>query len=102
MSKLAGKWATAVKLPIGNVESEAEFFVDGNKLTGTILDLSNGHVSEIRKGKVDGDSFSLEITFITLVGDMETKMTGCVNVDDMLVGVSENPMGEFDFEARRL
>lgn len=53
-----GKWEFTVHTFMGDMRSHMEFKVDGDVLTGTGTDASNGATAEIANGKFDGTNFS--------------------------------------------
>ena len=100
MSKLNGTWNIVLHTFMGDMRSTLVATVEGDTLTGTVTDASNGACAPIENGKVDGDKFSYQVTIKTAVGEMTNTLTGEL-VGDTLKGKSANGMGEFDFEATR-
>ena len=100
MSKLNGTWNIVLHTFMGDMRSTLAATVEGDVLTGTVTDASNGAVAPVVNGKVDGDKFSYEVTIKTAVGEMTNTLTGEL-VGDVLKGTSSNAMGSFEFEATR-
>ena len=100
MSKLNGTWNIVLHTFMGDMRSTLVATVEGDTLTGTVTDASNGASAPVVNGKVDGDKFSYQVTIKTAVGEMTNTLTGEL-VGDELKGKSANGMGEFDFEATR-
>ena len=100
MSKLNGTWNITVHTFMGDMRSILNATVEGDTITGTVTDASNGACSPIENGKVDGDKFSYQVTSKTAVGEMTNPLPGEL-VGDMLKGKSANGMGEFDCDATR-
>ena len=101
MSKLNGTWNIILHTYMGDMRTKLEAVVDGNKLTGTATDASNGAVAALENGVVDGNKFSYEVTIKTAVGELTNQLSGELVEDNLLRGTSKNPMGEFEFEATR-
>lgn len=101
MSKLNGSWKITIHTYMGDMRSTLNASVDGNVVTGTVTDASNGAVANVENGVVDGNKICYEITIKTPVGNMTNHLEGELGEDDILRGQSENAMGKFDFEAVR-
>ena len=95
-----GKWEFTVHTLMGDMRSHMEFKVDGDVLTGTGTDASNGACAEIQNGKFDGTNFSYTLTIKTAVGEMTNEINGVLDGDNV-TGKSKNPMGEFDLTGVR-
>ena len=95
-----GKWEFTVHTFMGDMRSNMEFKVDGDVLTGTGTDASNGATAEIANGKFDGTNFSYSLTIKTAVGEMTNEISGVVD-GDQITGKSKNGMGEFDLTGVR-
>ena len=95
-----GKWEFTVHTFMGDMRSHMEFKVDGDVLTGTGIDASNGACAEIQNGKFDGTNFSYTLTIKTAVGEMTNEINGVLDGDNV-TGKSKNPMGEFDLTGVR-
>ena len=95
-----GKWEFTVHTLMGDMRSHMEFKVDGDVLTGTGTDASNGACAEIQNGKFDGTNFSYTLTVKTAVGEMTNEINGVLDGDNV-TGKSKNPMGEFDLTGVR-
>ena len=95
-----GKWEFTVHTFMGDMRSHMEFKVDGDVLTGTGTDASNGACAEIQNGKFDGTNFSYTLTVKTAVGEMTNEINGVLDGDNV-TGKSKNPMGEFDLTGVR-
>jgi hypothetical protein len=102
MSKLDGLWNFTVKTYMGDYRFRTEFKVEGNTLTGSNIDISNGNTFKIKSGSVDGDNFSYKVQVKIPIGKLNIVMDGKINADGTLSGTSENEMGEFDFTASRV
>ena len=100
MSKLNGTWNITVHTFMGDMRSILNATVEGDVITGTVTDASNGACAPVVNGRVDGDKFSYQVTIKTAVGEMTNTLTGEL-VGGVLKGKSANGMGEFDFEATR-
>ena len=100
MSKLNGTWNIVLHTYMGDMRSILNATVEGDTLTGTVTDASNGAVAPVDNGKVDGEKFSYQVTIKTAVGEMTNTLAGEL-VGDMLKGKSSNAMGEFEFDATR-
>lgn len=97
---MEGKWILTVHTFMGDMASKCDYKVDGETLTGTVEDASNGAVAQIEKGTFKDGAFDYEITIKTAVGEMTNHLTGKLE-GDRLVGKSANPMGEFDCDGVR-
>ncbi len=97
---MEGKWVFTVYTYMGDMRSNMEFHVDGNVLTGTGEDASNGAVAPLVNGKFENGEFSYELTIKTAVGEMTNQISGKVE-GDTVTGKSKNPMGEFDLTGER-
>ena len=95
-----GKWEFTVHTCMGDMRSHMEFKVDGDVLTGTGTDASNGACAEIQNGKFDGTNFSYTLTIKRAVGEMTNEINGVLDGDNV-TGKSKNPMGEFDLTGVR-
>lgn len=96
-----GKWEFTVHTFMGDMRSIMEFKVDGDVLTGTGTDASNGAVAEVQNGKFDGTNFSYSLTIKTAVGEMTNELCGVLD-GDKITGKSKNGMGEFDVDGVRI
>ena len=96
-----GKWEFTVHTYMGDMRSHMDFKVDGETLTGTGTDASNGASAEIQNGKFDGKDFSYTLTIKTAVGEMTNEITGTLD-GDKVTGTSKNPMGAFDLTGVRM
>lgn len=96
-----GKWEFTVHTYMGDMRSIMDFKVDGDVLTGTGTDASNGAVAEVENGKFDGKNFSYSLTIKTAVGEMTNELCG-VFEDGKITGKSKNGMGEFDVDGVRI
>ena len=97
---MEGKWILTVHTFMGDMGSIYDIKVDGNVITGTATDASNGAQAPIENGTFDGTNFSWVMTIKTAVGEMTNTLTGKFE-NDKLVGQSSNPMGAFDFDGVR-
>ena len=97
---MEGKWTFTVHTFMGDMRSHYEFKVDGETLTGTAEDASNGAVGTVEKGTFKDNAFDFEITIKTAVGEMTNHLSGRLE-GDKLIGKSVNAMGEFDCEGVR-
>ena len=97
---MEGKWELTVHTYMGDMRSNMEYHVEGNVLTGTGEDASNGAVAPIENGKFENGEFSYDLTIKTAVGEMTNHLTGRLE-GDRLVGKSANPMGEFECDGVR-
>ena len=97
---MEGKWLFTVHTFMGDMRSTYELKVEGDKITGTATDASNGATAPVDNGTFDGTNFSWDMTIKTAVGEMTNHLSGKID-GDKLVGKSANAMGEFDFDAVR-
>ena len=97
---MTGKWLVTVHTFMGDMRSHYEVAVDGNTLTGTATDASNGATAPIVDGTYNDGAFKFTMTIKTAVGEMTNVLEGTY-ADDKLVGTSTNPMGSFDFDGVR-
>lgn len=97
---MEGKWLFTVHTFMGDMRSHMDFKVDGDVLTGTGTDGSNGASAEIQNGKFDGKNFSYSITIKTAVGEMTNELSGEFD-GEKITGKSKNGMGEFDVDGVR-
>ena len=98
---MEGKWKLTIHTYMGDMGSVADYKVDGNVLTGTVEDSSNGAVAQVDNGKFENGEFSYSVTIKTAVGEMTNELQGKLE-GDKLVGKSKNAMGEFDFDGERI
>ena len=98
---MEGKWILTVHTFMGDMASKCDYKVDGEKLTGTVEDASNGAVAQIENGTFKDGAFDYEVTIKTAVGEMTNHLSGKVE-GDMITGKSANPMGEFDVTGKRI
>ena len=101
MSKLNGSWKITVHTYMGDMRSTLYATVEGETLTGHVVDAANGADAPIVNGVVNGSSYSYDLTIKTAVGEMTNHLEGTLGEDDVIRGSSTNPMGKFDFEAVR-
>lgn len=97
---MEGKWNLTVHTFMGDMGSIYDIKVEGDKLTGTATDASNGAQAPIENGTFDGTNFSWVMTIKTAVGEMTNTLTGTFD-GEKLVGTSSNPMGSFEFDGVR-
>ena len=98
---MQGKWTFVVHTYMGDMTSNMDFQVDGEKLTGTGEDAANGAVAEIQDGVYKDNQFSYKLTIKTAVGEMTNELSGTVD-GDTITGKSKNAMGEFDVTGTRV
>lgn len=101
MSKLNGSWKITLHTYMGDMRSTLYATVEGDTLTGRVVDAANGAEAPIVNGAVNGLSYSYDLTIKTAVGEMTNHLEGTLGEDDVIHGSSTNPMGKFDFEAVR-
>ena len=97
---MEGKWIMTVHTFMGDMASKCEYKLDGEVLTGTVEDASNGAVAEIKNGSFKNGEYDYEVTIKTAVGEMTNHLSGKLE-GNRLVGKSVNPMGEFEADAVR-
>ena len=97
---MEGKWIMTVHTFMGDMASKCEYKVDGEVLTGTVEDASNGAVAPIVNGTFKDGAFDYEVTIKTAVGEMTNHLSGRLE-GDKLVGKSANPMGVFECDGVR-
>lgn len=96
---LNGKWKGDMKMPDGgSMELNFTFHVDGEKLTGTVVNTYGEE--QITEGSVKGDA----ISFIVMAGGGQFKLTykGQVVGEDIKFHVTIGDMGEGDLTAKRV
>lgn len=98
---MQGKWTFVVHTYMGDMTSNMDFQVDGEKLTGTGEDAANGAVAEVQDGVYKDNQFSYKLTIKTAVGEMTNELSGTVD-GDTITGKSKNAMGEFDVTGTRV
>lgn len=96
-----GKWELTVHTFMGDMKSIMDYKVEGDVLTGTGTDGSNGETATVDNGKFDGKNFSYSITIKTNVGVMTNNLEGVLD-GDKISGKSSNGMGSFDFDGVRI
>ncbi|MBR2738997.1 MAG: hypothetical protein IKD88_09835 [Lachnospiraceae bacterium] len=97
---MEGKWVFTVHTYMGDMRSNMEFQVEGNVLTGTGEDASNGAVAPLENGRFENGEFCYDLTIKTAVGEMTNHISGKLE-GDRITGKSKNPMGEFDLDGER-
>ena len=75
---MEGKWELTVHTYMGDMRSHMEYHVEGNVLTGTGEDASNGAVAQIENGRFENGEFSYDLTIKTAVGEMTNHLSGKV------------------------
>jgi hypothetical protein len=96
---LSGKWKGDMKMPDGgSLELNFTFHVDGEKLTGTVVNTYGEE--QITEGSVKGDA----VSFIVMAGGGQFKLTykGQVVGEEIKFHVTIGDMGEGDLTARRV
>ena len=96
---LNGKWKGEMKMPDGGgLELNFTFHVDGEKLTGTVVNTYGEE--QITEGSVKGDA----ISFIIMAGGGQFKLTykGQVVGEEIKFHVTIGDMGEGDLTAKRV
>jgi hypothetical protein len=96
---LNGKWKGDMKMPDGgSLELNFTFHVDGEKLTGTVVNTYGEE--QITEGSVKGDA----ISFIIMAGGGQFKLTykGQVAGEEIKFHVTIGDMGEGDLTAKRV
>jgi len=95
---LSGKWKGELQSPNGPLEINFDFHVDGEKLTGTVMNTYG--TEQITDGTVKGNA----ISFIVLAGGGQFKITykGTVSGEDLKFHVIIGEMGEGDLVAKRV
>ena len=99
MSNVAGNYHTSGDSPFGMQESDIEFIVDGDVLTGTFSVLDA--IVPIENGKVSGDEFSFILNATTPMGKFKLKTSGKVD-GDAISGVMKHPLAKIDFSGSRV
>ena len=77
---VSGTWKGTAETPNGTIERTFVFKVDGTTLTGETSSEMLGK-SQIKNGKIDGDSLSFTITANFQGNEMEINYTGKVSSD---------------------
>lgn len=82
---VSGKWTAAFETQIGPQKYTYDFKVDGSKLTGTIKGGPEEHPgeSEVKEGKVDGDTVSFVEIFKMDDNEVRIEYTGKVVGDEI-------------------
>lgn len=96
---IEGKWNLLIDSPMGEQEAEAEFHVDGDELTGTVVNRTQNAQSEVSEGVIDGDevSWRIKLAKVKISAKFEVKVDG-----DKLAGkVSAGLFGKFPVTGER-
>lgn len=101
MAELTGKWKVVVHTYMGDQFATHDLVADGDKLTGKVIDGSNGNQTDILDGKIDGNKFSYHFALRIPIGDLEFTIEGELMDDGTIKGNSTNPMGTFEFEGTK-
>lgn len=96
---VAGKYSATGVVMGSDMDCNANFIVEGNVLTGTILTM--GNLVEILDGEVDGDTFKCACKVPTPMGQMRIKLNGTVTGDEIEFTL-KNPMGKSVFTGTRV
>ena len=78
---MEGKWIMTVHTFMGDMASHCEYKIEGETLTGTVEDASNGAVAQIEKGTFKDGAFDYEVTIKTAVGEMTNHLSGKLEGD---------------------
>jgi hypothetical protein len=93
-----GSWKITVNSPMGKQDSTLDFTSEGGALTGK--QSANGQSSDIKDGKVDGDTVSWSNS-ITTPFPMTLEFSGVVAGDTLKGNVKAGAFGSFPFEGAR-
>ena len=96
---VAGKYLASGVIMGSDMETEIEYIVEGNTLTGTMVVM--GTKIEVLEGTVDGDTFKHQCKVPTPMGQMKIKIDGKVEGDDISF-IIKNPMGKSPFTGKRI
>lgn len=97
---MEGKWLFTVHTFMGDMRSHYDIKIDGNTLTGTATDASNGATAPIVDGTYNDGAFKFTMTIKTAVGEMTNVLEGTYD-GEVIKGTSSNPMGSFDVDGVR-
>ena len=93
-----GKWNVVTKTPMGEITSVWDARVDGEDLTGLLID--NDGNAELRNGKFVGDTFDFDATIKLPFGEIEFHFSGKVS-GDSFEGHSKMAMGQSEVRGTR-
>lgn len=93
-----GSWKIVVNSPMGKQDSTLELQSQGSTLTGK--QSAQGNTSDIKDGKVEGDTISWSNS-ITTPFPMNLEFTGTVSGDTLKGSVKAGAFGSFPFEGQR-
>lgn len=99
-SDITGKWSAQFDTPVGTEKYTFDFKIDGSKLTGKAI---NEHgETEIKEGKVDGNTISFveQVQFNGM--DLKISYTGTVDGDSIHFTRKVGDFGQDDFTATRV
>lgn len=98
---VSGTWKGTVETPNGNIERTFVFKVDGAKLTGETTSQMMGK-SEIKDGKVDGDTISFTISVKFEDNEMKLKYTGKMGNSEIKFHVESDAGMAFDYSVKKI
>ncbi len=96
-----GKWKATMEGPMGTIEQNFTFKVDGEKVTGTMSDQMLGE-QKIADGTLKGDDISFTVTAKSEMGEMKLAYKGKVSGDEMKLTMSFGDMGGMELTAKRV
>jgi len=97
---IGGKWTATINTPMGAKNYSFEFHADGNKLTGKAID-EQGTASEIKEGKIEGDSIFFVEEHNGDMGSIRIEYSGKLNGDQIKFTRKVGDFGTDDFVANR-
>lgn len=96
----AGEWLATYTTPVGAMNCNYTFKVDGSAVTGKVIVEMSGNKSEseIKDGKIEGD----KITFTWLYNDVQMSCTGILSGDEIQLTRQAGTYGTESAVAKRV
>ncbi len=94
-----GKYRASGDVLGQHIESQINYRVQGNVLTGTVTVPDS--VIQVQNGTVSGDSFTHQLEVPTLFGKVKVKVEGQVSGNDITLTLT-SPMGNSVFKGKRV
>lgn len=98
MASVDGDWEVTVNSPMGQQNINMSLSADGDTLTGTLSGAMGS--TDIKNGKVDGDSFSFEAQ-ITEPFPINIEVDGAVEGDEVTGQVKTQGFGSFPMTGKK-
>ncbi len=96
-----GTWKGTAETPNGSVERTFQFKADGAKVTGETTSSFSGK-SEIKDGKLEGDTLTFSINIKFEQNEMTMKYTGKISGDTMKLKVEGPNDMTFEYNAKKV